>query len=486
MADTDPANAAAIAGLHGGRVPLHIKLFHGLGSAAYGIKENGFSTFLLLFYNQVIGLDAWMVSLALALAMVIDGFVDPLIGHYSDRTYTRWGKRLPWLYIAPIPLAIAWMLLWMPPSGLGDATLFYLLATAVMVRILVSACEVPSAALIPELSTDYDERTAILRFRYLFAWIAGLGMLYLAYDVFLVPDADHPVGQLNAAGYWNYGLCGAIIMAAMVLISAMGQHRRVAHLPAVRPAKISAANAFSEIRESLTHPAAIILLCGAFFMFISQGVTFAISNYLYIFVWKFSQGAFALYPLLLLLSVVGSFFLVTPLTRRFGKPPVVIVSGLIGMAFWITPFIFNLAGIWPTPGSFQSTALVFAFAFCSNTLSVMAMITGQSMVTDIVEASQIETGRRAEGVFSAGWFFTQKCGVGAGILISGLIISLSGLSNKAAPGSIARGVLENLMLSYISIIALLAITTAFIIRRFPINRTDHEDRIRKLGAATTD
>ena len=121
------------------RLPTRLRLFHGLGSAAYGIKDNGFSTFLLIFYSQVIGLDAKLVSLALMLALVVDAFIDPVIGHLSDRTYTRWGRRLPWLYIAPVPLALSWLLLWTPPAN--ETLIFpYLVLVAILVRTLISCC----------------------------------------------------------------------------------------------------------------------------------------------------------------------------------------------------------------------------------------------------------------------------------------------------------------------------------------------------------
>ena len=97
------------------RLPVRLKATQGLGSIAYGVKDNGFSTFLLLFYNQVIGLDAGIVGAAIMMALIADAFVDPVIGELTDRTRSRWGRRLPWLYIAPIPLAIAWMLLWSRP-----------------------------------------------------------------------------------------------------------------------------------------------------------------------------------------------------------------------------------------------------------------------------------------------------------------------------------------------------------------------------------
>ena len=111
------------------------------------------------------------------------------------------------------------------------------------------------------------------------------------------------------------------------------------------------------------------------------------------------------------------------------------------------------------------------------------MITAQSMVTDIVEASELDTGRRTEGVFSAGWFFVQKCGTGVGIFVAGLIVSLSGLPDKAQPGEVALPVIENLMIFYALMIFILSISGAWIFSRFPISRADHDARVAALAAA---
>jgi GPH family glycoside/pentoside/hexuronide:cation symporter len=462
-------------------LPISTKIFHGIGSVAYGIKDNGFGTFLLIFYNQVIGLDAAIVSLALMIAMFVDALADPLIGHYSDNTYTRWGKRLPWLYLAPLPLACAWMLLWSPPAGLGNWVILYLILSAILVRVLVSSYEIPAASLIPELTKDYDERTQVMRFRYLFGWASGLITLFLAYTVFLVPDAKHAVGQLNVDGYWRLGLFGAIAMFAATLISAMGQHKRVAHYPTQKPLRLGLVHAFGEIRESLSHPAALTLMFGALMMYTSQGITFAIGNYLYLYGWQFSTAAFSFYPVILFVSVVSAFFIVAPLTKRFGKKAVAIYTGLIAMTLWIIPYSLAVINLWPQAGSNSSTMGLFLFAFLTNTLSVTVMITAQSMVADIVEASQLQTGRRSEGVFSAGWFFTQKCGTGIGIFLSGLIINLSGFPAKAVPGQVPEAIIDNLFLCYIAAVAILAIAAAFIFRKFPIGRSDHEERLRQLA-----
>lgn len=464
------------------RLPRRLTLFHGFGSIAYGVKENGFSTFLLLFYNQVIGMEAWLVSTALMIAMVVDAFADPVIGHASDRTYTRWGRRLPWLYLSAIPLAASWMLLWHPPE-LGRAEAFtYLVVTAILVRTLVSCCEVPSVAILPELTQDYDERTRLMRMRYLFAWIGGLTMLFLAYGVFLVTDKKDAVGQLMAEGYWKYGLTGAVLMAMTVLVSAMGQHRALAYLPRSQPAKTTVRQAFHEIRESVSHPAYLVLISTIAFAAVSTQVTYVLSNYLYIFVWRFPERWFQAYPVLLVSSVFVAFFLVAHFNRVWGKKDTSFRFMFVNATFWIMPFLLFLAGLWPQVGTSLSTAMVFAFFFVANCSAVVIQISIASMIADVVEASEEETGRRSEGLLYAGNLFVQKCATGLGILISGIIIDTAGLPEKAVPGRVPEGVIDTLVAGYVLVIVTLGIGVIWRIRHFPIGRDDHEERVRQLAA----
>lgn len=465
-------------------LPLRLKLVHGLGSIAYGVKDNGFSTFLLIFYNQVLGLQAALVSTALMIALFIDALIDPFIGHLSDRTYSRWGRRLPWLYLAPIPLGLAWLLLWAPPDAAQGHIFLYLVLTAVLVRALVSCCEVPSVALVPELTSDYDERTSLMRFRFLFGWAGGLLMLFLAYSVFLVPDEGHKIGQLNPEGYWSYGLFGGILIILAVLLSALGQHRYVAKWPDHRPAASSFGHAFDEIRQSLSNRAFLVYASAAAFAVVSQGITFSISNYLYIYVWRFDQTAFAIFPAILFLSVIAAFFIVVPLNRIWDKPHTAAYGSLLGISFWMVPFVLRLAGYWPETGTAISTWLVFIFFFLGNCFAVTVMISGSSMIADIVEDAQEKTGRRTEGVFFAGNFFIQKCASGLGIFASGLIISWAGLSQKTDADDVLVEVVDRLTTAYIGIIFVLALVSAAIFVRFPIRRHDHEARVRRLAEDT--
>ena len=71
--------------------------------------------------------DAGIVGTAIMFALIFDAFADPLIGELSDRTQSKWGRRLPWLYAAAIPLGISWMLLWHPPEMSDQMTIVWLI-----------------------------------------------------------------------------------------------------------------------------------------------------------------------------------------------------------------------------------------------------------------------------------------------------------------------------------------------------------------------
>jgi GPH family glycoside/pentoside/hexuronide:cation symporter len=438
-----------------GPLPGRLKLMHGLGSVAFGVKDGGFSFFLLPFYNLVLGVDAGIVGAALATALVIDAIADPLIGHLCDRTYTRWGRRLPWLYIAPVPLAMAWTLLWSPPFT-GVPTFWEIVALAVGVRLLLSACEVPSVSMVPEITGDYVERTTLFRYRYLSGWMGGLAMSVLAFTVFL----PTPESQLQPEGYARFGMVGALVILVSVIGSALGQHQYLARLPDHAPPPFSLTAAFAEIFDAFRERAFVIFACGALAAHVSSGLALSITLYVTRYVWQFSELAFKLYPVALGLSVVAMFLIVGPLHRRFGKPISGAAGSLVTLAIAATPYLLLLAGLWPTTGSVLSTALFMGFMVAANTAGVVTVISATSMVAEIVEAYEERTGKRAEGTFYAGNWLVTKTATGGGILLTSLIVDTVGLAPGTAQADVAPEVVRNLAIAYLVVATVLAVTAA--------------------------
>ena len=103
-------------GVPSAKLPIRAKLAYGLGSAAYGIKDNGFAYFLLLFYGTVVGLEPALAGTALLIALLVDAVSDPVVGYWSDNTRSRLGRRHPFMYASAIPVALCYFCYGSPRS----------------------------------------------------------------------------------------------------------------------------------------------------------------------------------------------------------------------------------------------------------------------------------------------------------------------------------------------------------------------------------
>jgi glycoside/pentoside/hexuronide:cation symporter, GPH family len=465
------------------KLPLHIKLGNGFGSMAYGVKDNGFATFLLLFYNQVLGLDAGTVGFILLLALLGDAIIDPLVGFWSDKTHSRWGKRHPWMYAAILPMAASWIMLWHPPELGTEALYLYLLLIAFLMRASVSCYEVPALSVMPALTSDYDERTALTRWRFLFAWAGGLLMLMLAFGVLLVPSEKYPVGQLNVDGYQMYGWLGAALMILATFVGALTTHKRLAKLPDTAPTHLPLGETLRQIRRTLSNRAYLVLMLSALFSFVNQGMSFSITTYLLTYYWEMPQAGFIVYAISLFIGVVGAFFLVGVLQARMEKKTGAMIAGALALLFVVSPYFARQLGLFPENGGPMLIPVLFTLITIGNSLAVCASMLIQSMAADVIESSQAETGERNEGLFFSGYFFVQKCSHGLGIFLSGAIVTLSAFPKQAKPGAVAQGVMDDFVLYYLAVLITLGVCAVLPLFKFPITRRDHEERLLALAAA---
>ncbi len=465
-------------------IGLGAKLAYGFGSIAYGIKDNGFSTFLLLFYNQVIGVSAEKVGFAIMVALILDAFVDPVIGTLSDNLKSRWGRRHPFMYAAAIPVALSYLLLWNPPIGRGEGMiLLWLFGTAVLVRTAISCYEVPSAALAPELTPDYNERTSILGYRYLFGWIGGMGMLLLTYAVFLASTPEYPNGVLNPEGYRRYAVVAGSVMAAAILISALGTHALIKTLPPrIETHSATLGDIFRSMRQSLRNRAFLILMLWGVFTYANQGIHFTLSaSYLNIFVWLFKPDWLFIFTFAVMVGVLIAFLIATPVSRKLGKLRACIWFGALFLIFNAAPYILRHFGLFFHPGDPRLLPALMVFEVIQDAFSVASMIIGASMMSDVVEDDEVRTGQRKEGLFFAGSFFMQKCATGVGTGLSGLILAAAHFPAHAQPGLVPAASVDSLAIIFVVASLLLGGAGLLVASRFPIGEKDHEERLAILA-----
>lgn len=463
-------------------VTLSTKLYYGFGSVAYGVKDNGFSYMLLLYYNQVLGLPASWVGAGLMVALIVDAFSDPLVGYLSDNLHSKWGRRHPFMYAAALPTALAFFLLWNPPAGLSPEALFaYFVGVAIAVRTCLTFYEIPSTSLVAELTDDYDVRTSMLSYRYFFGWWGGLSMAVLAY-FFLLPQESG--GVLYTPGYQAYGAIGSVIILISILTTALGTHRHIPTLkapPPKRPFEIG--RTIEELKETLANRSFLVLFISALFTAMAAGVSTSLNIYFNSFFWELSTDQMGVLNLPYFLSAVVALFFAPKLSFRMGKKYAALL--IAGIAFLAAPLpiALRLLDLFPANGTDTLFYTLFVFGAVEVTLIITASILISAMVADVVEESELATGRRSEGVFFAARSFAQKAVHGIGTFTATLLLTWIDFPSDAQPGEVAPGVLQELGLVYVPVLMVLYVAAFGFLTGYRISRASHEGHLERLGTS---
>lgn len=465
------------------RLGLATKLAYGLGSVAFGVKDAGFQSFLLLFYNQLIGLPSQWVSGAIALALIADACVDPVVGHLSDHWRSRWGRRHPFMYAAALPVAISYLLLWNPPHASHAVLFFYVLATAVIVRTFISVYEIPSAALVAELTPDYDQRTNLLSYRSAFGYLGGLGMALLAYLVFLRSTPAYPQGQLNPHGYSAYGAVSAVVMFAAILLSAAGTQRFVPflHRPTEAPRKLG--EFVREMFSTLANRSFLMTLGSGSFQSLAGGVHYALTLYFATYYWELTSRQISVLVVQSFIAALAASALAPRAARLMGKKGAALTALALSVPIAVLPFLLRQAGLFPANHSPWLVPALFGINSIAGALLIGASILTNSMVADVVEDSQVRTGRRSEGLFFAASAFTGKLVSAGGLFFAGVLLWLVAFPAGAQPGHVAPQVLSRLVWTYVPIFAGLSVIATGFLVFYDISRHRHEDNLRRAAQA---
>jgi len=465
------------------RLSVSTKLFYGVGSVAFGVKDQGFSYLLLIFYNQVVGLPSATVGLAIMIALIFDSFLDPIMGQVSDNWRSRWGRRHPFMYAAALPVALSYLLLWNPPQGWSHEALFvYLIVVAIIIRSFITMYEIPSSALAAELTTDYDERTKVLSYRYFFAWWGGLTMTLLALKVFLTPDAEHPIGQLNPAGYVTYGYVAAGVIFAAIMISALGTHRQIPRLRVPPARKLTLGQLAREMIGTLSHRSFLVLMGAGLFNAMAGGLVLSLNLYFNTFFWQLPAGQIAILAGANFISATLAFGFAAPISKRLGKKQTAQLTKVLAFVIAITPIALRLLDVFPTNDSPALLPILFVQAVFSTGFSIISAILISSMIADVVEDSELQTGRRSEGLFFAAAAFVGKAVSGVGIFASSMILLAIGFPQNAQPGQVSEAVVTNLGMTYLFVLGGLYGAAIACVSLYRITREGHAENMRKLAA----
>ncbi len=476
-----PVERASVASKPAGL--LRRKLFYGIGAVAFGVKDNGFQVLLLLYYNRVLGLSVGLVGTAILIALIVDAFIDPTIGYWSDRVRSRWGRRHPFMYAAALPASLTYLMLFLPPAGLSKAALFaYLLVASVLTRICISFYEIPSAALAPELTSHYDERTSLAGFRYFFGWSGGLSMTLLAFSLFLHYSPGSSAAMLDPVGFRHYGMAAALIMIISTLLSAFGTQA------AVKPARdqvyyeIPRINIFAEILTIVRNRSALASIAAGELMLLATGLSFALGTYFNIYAWGLTAGEISALTAALFLSAALALFLAPWVTRRFDKRGATIRAAIL--LFFLLPFPLelSLAGYFPSRASGVMLPFLILYNMAVTALLVLVPMLLASMLADVVEEIEVCTGQRKEGVIFAINTFIAKWATGLAVFLAAVILGLAHFPADTSSGSITAAVIGRMSALYVATVMILYAGSIACAYFYTISREQHSKNVAILAA----
>ena len=466
-----------------GKPSILTRLAFGVGGVADGVKNNGFDYFLLFFYSQVLGVPAAHVAVALFIALIVDAVSDPVVGYWSDNFRSRFGRRHPFMYAAMLPVAIAYYFAWNPPAGLTGSDLFpWLVTLTITVRLLFTVYEVPQNALAAELTSDYDARTSLMSYRYFFAWVGGLSIQIALLALLLRPTETDPSGFFNIDGWHTYGLWASIVIFLAVLATTLGTHSHIPHLKAAPPQrKMTIATIFREILETVSNRSFRALFLATLFGLLASGISASLNQYINGLFWEFTTDQTAKLTVAVYISAVIALVLAPIIGKTLGKKRGAIIIGILAFTIAPAPVLARVFGLMPPNGTDLLFNIVISVTIFDLALIIVTQMLMGSMIADIVEDSELQTGRRSEGIFFAGISFIRKLAQGSGVMLAAIVLSIASITPGMRPGAVPEEQLRVLGLGYAASLLTIWMLMIGCVSFYRISREGHEANLKALS-----
>ena len=424
---------------------------YGIGGAPYAVKESAFTLFVLLFYTQILGLSGTATGIVIFISLVWDAVSDPMMGAWSDRFKSRWGRRHPFMLASVIPLALGHVALFFPPhwvrADAGYLTL-WLLASSLWIRTWVTVFALPHLALAAEMTNDYHQRSNLLGARIGFLFLTSILLPALSM-YFLFNEYDGMDGRFVADNYIVYGWLSALVIVVSGFIAVYGTR---AFIPATRieahrmPSSPGVRGVVADFASTLRNSNFRNLLCYDLAASASYGITVALNVMVWTYFWEFDATTVAvLMGVPVFTAVPLGLLTMAKLGKRWAKHRILKYAIFLMLVdvVWIYPLRF--LDLIPENGHPLVMALVLLQNFLFVYLFVLRNITSYSITADLTDEHESTFGKRQEGGFYSVLAFTTKLASAAGPLYAGFALDIIGLKEGMMPGDIGEPVLDKLV-----------------------------------------
>jgi glycoside/pentoside/hexuronide:cation symporter, GPH family len=464
------------------KLNLSTKLAYGAGDLGTAITANILAIFQLIFFTNVAGIPAGIAGSVLMVGKIWDAINDPIVGVLSDRTQSRWGRRYPWVIIGAIPFGITFFLMWVVPrfSSNPSTNLVALIAFYIVMGVLFNTfytvVNLPYIALTPELTQDYDERTQLNSFRFAFSIGGSILSLILAFGIFrVVPN--------GVQQYFWLGLSCAVISVIPLYWFVWGTWRRYFTVQRSRQPDITnpdAANTniepdipfFQQLRIVFSNRPFLFIIGIYLFSWLALQNTVSVIPFYIVYWMGLPNDRFTLVILAIQFTALAMLFIWSAICKKVGKTAVYIM----GMVLWVA---VEAGLFFLQPGQ---VTLLFVLAIIAGFGVSTAYLIPWSMVPDVIDLDELQTGQRREGVFYGFMVLLQKFGLALGLFVVGNVLDWSGFieaTGDTIPQQPDSALLAIRLLTG-PVPAVLLLCGAVLAYFYPISREVHAEILLKL------
>jgi GPH family glycoside/pentoside/hexuronide:cation symporter len=406
------------------KLDLKTKLAYGAGDLGPAITANISVFYLLIFFTSIAGIPAGLAGTILMIGKIWDGVNDPLVGFLTDKTKSRrWGRRLPWMFYGAIPFGIFFFLQWTVPQFSANQSeniwplFWYYVAIGILSQSFYTVVNLPYTAMTPELTQDYDERTSLNSYRFTFSIGGSILSLILALIIF-IKIADRQQAYLVLAAvctvisilglYW-------CVFGVRDRILAFEAKRILAEEPASLP--------FGEQLKIVFSNRPFLFVIGIYlFSWLGVQITASIIPYFVVNCMGLKESDVPTVLIAVQATALLMLFVWGELSKKVGKK----VVYFLGMSLWI----IAAAGLFfLQPGQI---VLMYVMAVMAGIGVSTAYLIPWSMMPDVIELDELQTGQRREGIFYGFMVLLQKFGLAFGLFLVGNALQVSGFKESVA------------------------------------------------------
>jgi len=465
------------------KVPLRTKVLFASGALQEATVTIA-AMITVLYYNQVLGVSAGLAGTAFFIVTVLDAVSDPLIGTWSDRFQSRWGRRHPFMLMSALPTIIGFYLLYQPVDGLSETGYFvWLIVFFALVRLGQTLYVVPHDGLGAELTDDYEERTSIFGFNNIAEMILSMVAAGVLYGVIFPTEDGGPNGLLNEGRYWILASVGCVTILVSVLVCTFGTLDQLKFLKDVKVSEKFEIRPYLRELGSLLRNRSYVGACLSLLtLYIGLGIIGIVNQYAYIYVLEFSSEDMFWAAMAKLPGVFVALPLLYYLQKHWEKRDIVIVTSLAMAIGAALPFTLKLLGWFVPNDSPYILFAVYAPLLLGYMVFPVSYIVIDSQLADVADEHELVTGKRAEGVIFSIRSFGRKATQGVGGLIAGFGLEYIGFPENAEVEALSQETIDGLlMLNGPIYLAFYVVGMAFMLL-YKIDRKRHAEILKQLEA----